>query len=326
MANESNIQPNTAIDPRDLRNAFGTFATGVTIVTTVEANGTPRGFTANSFTSVSLDPPLVLICIGKSAASLSVFCDGAGFAVNILGEGQEDVAGIFATQRADKFDVADWHPGKSGVPLIDGTNAWFECSREQVVEAGDHIVLIGRVNDYAYEQRAPLGYVNGGYFTLELERSLVEAASRTAGTIIGAVLAQNDSEILLHVDKESGKLTVPSTETCSASASPAALADSLSEGGLEVSLDFPLSVYEDKKTKNYSIYYRGTATGKVPEGLRFIPIEEIDFDKIEDGAMRFMLRRYVKELRQGRFAIYLGDEYAGETRQVEEKSEAAIDV
>lgn len=325
MKKDSKIPVTRDFDPRDLRNAFGTFATGVTIVTTVEPDGTPRGFTANSFTSVSLDPPLVLICIGKSAASLSVFCDGAGFAVNILGEGQEDVAGLFATQRPDKFDVADWHNGESGVPLIKGSNAWFECSREQVVEAGDHIVLIGRVNAYAYEQGDPLGYVNGGYFTLELERTLVEAASRTDGTIIGAVLAQ-DNQILLHVDGEDGPIIVPTTETLNVPANPAALSGSLNDKDLEVSLDFPLSVYEDKKTGNYSIYYRGTATGKAPEGLQFVGIDEIDFDRVEDGAMRFMLRRYAKELRQGRFAIYLGDETAGETRQVDSKSEAAIDV
>ena len=90
-------------DRKQLRNAFGSFMTGVTVVTTRESSGIPRGFTANSFTSVSLDPPLVLICIDKAAESVDVFTGSDGFAVNILASDQADVSGLFASKRADKY-------------------------------------------------------------------------------------------------------------------------------------------------------------------------------------------------------------------------------
>src|SRR5690348_18311076 len=97
-----------AIDPLELRRAFGTFMTGVTVITTHGADGSPRGFTANSFTSVSLDPPLLLVCIGKGAASLDTFLHADGFAVSILAEAQKEASGIFASKRPDKFAAVAW--------------------------------------------------------------------------------------------------------------------------------------------------------------------------------------------------------------------------
>ena len=308
-------------DPKDLRNAFGTFATGVTIVTTKEPSGIPRGFTANSFTSVSLDPPLVLVCIGKFAASLEVFSNSEGFAVNILSEVQKDVAGLFATQRADKFENTVWHEGKGNMPLIDGALSWFECERNKVIDAGDHIILIGEVKDYAYSQGQPLGYVNGGFFTLEGGQSLIEAAGKHNKTNLGAVLA-NDERILL-IEDENGAVLVPNTLYFKLHASPAALGKLLEDKGLVPSHDFLLSAYEDKPSDTFLIYYRGTVSGDAPEGMRYYGFDEIPFDRIYDAAMRFMLRRYIKEQRQGRFAVYHGNEKSGETRQVNQESEAS---
>ena len=181
----------SAIDPRELRNAFSKFPTGVTIVTSCEANGMPRGFTANSFTSVSLDPPLLLVCIHKRAASLPVFLESKAFAINVLGHHQKDTSGLFATRRADKFANTNWHSSKMGVPLIDGAVAWFECAYEQHVDAGDHIILIGRVNEFSYRDGKPLGYVGGGYFTLDLEQSIVDVVNKASGISIGVLLHQN---------------------------------------------------------------------------------------------------------------------------------------
>ncbi len=325
MSNNS-TKPLEKFDPRDLRNAFGTFATGVTIVTTCETTGTPRGFTANSFTSVSLDPPLVLICIGKNAASMDVFCgDSTGFAVNILSEGQEEVSGLFATQRPDKFDIADWKSGVSGMPLIDGTNAWFECERENVVDAGDHVILIGRVTDYGYERGSPLGYVNGGYFTLELEQSLIDAASRGENTVIGAILAHGNS-ILLHVDPTNGELSLPTSKTLGSNPNPDSFSASLKKRGIDASLDFLLSAYNDKNSDEFLIFYRGASSENASDDLQMVAIDEIDYDRIADNAMRFMLRRYVKEMQQGRYSIYLGDQQTGQTRSVDSEAEVSIDV
>src|SRR6478609_3903628 len=95
---ETAARPDTAIDPIALRRAFGTFVTGVTVITTLDEDGTPRGMTANSFTSVSLDPPLLLVCVGKSASSFPAFTAAAAFAVNLLHEGQVDVSAAFASK------------------------------------------------------------------------------------------------------------------------------------------------------------------------------------------------------------------------------------
>ena len=110
----------TAQDQRALRDAFGSFITGVTVITTVDGSGQPVGFTANSFSSVSLDPPLLLVCPGRFLTSFPLFEACSFFAVSVLAEGQEDVANIFASFRGDRFAKAAWHPDRHGVPLIEG--------------------------------------------------------------------------------------------------------------------------------------------------------------------------------------------------------------
>ena len=151
-------------DPHELRRAFGRFLTGVTVITCKDSDGTPRGFTANSLTSVSLNPPLLLACIAKSAASRAVFENTSHFAINILSAEQEPVSGIFATKQADKFDLVPWHDGEQGSPLLEEVVAWFECSRHRIVDAGDHIILIGKVQSYHHDDITPLGYGPKGYF------------------------------------------------------------------------------------------------------------------------------------------------------------------
>ena len=131
---------------KELRQAFGAFATGVTVVTTLTPDGEPIGFTANSFTSVSLDPPLLLVCIAKSSTNLQSFSHCEHFAINVLSETQKDVSARFASRVEDRFADTLWQRGSAGTPLIDGAVAWFECSTDNLVDAGDHLILIGRVN------------------------------------------------------------------------------------------------------------------------------------------------------------------------------------
>ena len=156
------------LDSRELRNAFGSFATGVTIITTREADGTPRGLTANSFSSVSLEPPLLLVCIAKSALSLRVFQEAPCFSVNILEHSQTDVSRIFASQIADKFDRVPWERGVSDVPLLRGSLARFSCETDRQIDAGDHTILLGKVVDFDYQNGTPLSYFRGQYGTLSI--------------------------------------------------------------------------------------------------------------------------------------------------------------
>ena len=154
------------MDASELKNAFGSFATGVTVVATREADDTPRGFTANSFSSVSLEPPLLLICISKTALSLAVFKKATFFSVNILNETQRDVSRIFASQSEEKFDFVAWESGFEDVPLLFGSLARFVCKTDRHIEAGDHTILIGEVKDFDYGQGNPLSYFRGQYVSL----------------------------------------------------------------------------------------------------------------------------------------------------------------
>ncbi|MEO3867445.1 flavin reductase family protein [Nonomuraea sp. B12E4] len=135
-------------DAMTLRRAFGTFATGVTVITTGEPN--PHAMTANSFTSVSLDPPLLLVCVDRSALMHRYLSEGSFFGVSVLAADQETAARHFAnrlrTLGAAQFDQVDWRPGDlTGVPLLSGTLAEFECEMWRSYDGGDHSIFVGRV-------------------------------------------------------------------------------------------------------------------------------------------------------------------------------------
>ncbi len=151
-------------DPRTLRDAMGCFATGVTIVTALDAEGTPVGLTANSFTSVSLDPPLLLVCIANSSGTAPALREAEHFGVNVLQIGQQPASNRFATRGEDRFANLPWAPGQTGVPLLGSSLVSFECQRESLHEAGDHFILVGRVVRAQFEpHRDPLLYFRGKY-------------------------------------------------------------------------------------------------------------------------------------------------------------------
>lgn len=151
-------------DARTLRDALGCFATGVTILTARDSAGQPVGLTANSFTSVSLDPPLLLACIARSSASSEVFQTSAHFAVNVLHIGQQPASIRFSRRDEDRFGATPWEPGLNGTPVLTGSLATFECARHNVHEGGDHIILIGQVERARFEpRRDPLLYFRGKY-------------------------------------------------------------------------------------------------------------------------------------------------------------------
>lgn len=151
-------------DHRPLRDAFGCFATGVTIVTSFDIDGNPVGFTANSFTSVSLDPPLLLVCPGKNIRSLPVIQKAGLFGVSVLSSGQRSVADCFASKREDRFCEGEWVESESGVLLLEGACANFACTLVNDIDAGDHQLLIGQIDSFrSAESRNPLMYLRGSY-------------------------------------------------------------------------------------------------------------------------------------------------------------------
>ena len=151
------------------RRACSRFATGITIATVRDTTGTPHGLTVNSFTSVSLDPPLVLICLDHNASVLDCFRTASHFAINVLSEDQQDLSNRFATRGQDRFDGLSWTPGAAGVPLLPDTLAWFECRKVNTIPAGDHDIFIGEVEELGVHEGSPLLYYASRYRTIAPE-------------------------------------------------------------------------------------------------------------------------------------------------------------
>ena len=160
----------TGSDPRTLRDALGCFATGVTVVTCFDARQRPFGLTANSFTSVSLDPPLLLVCVHKLAASAAALTGAGHFAVNVLQTGQQPDSIRFSTRDEDRFGNSDWSPGEYGAPVLGNSLSVFECERYAVHDGGDHHLLVGKVLKASFEPTLdPLLYFRGRYRRLHFD-------------------------------------------------------------------------------------------------------------------------------------------------------------
>ncbi|MFO1202468.1 MAG: flavin reductase family protein [Tabrizicola sp.] len=303
------MTPTTPLDARALRTAFGAFATGVTVITTRQADGTPRGFTANSFTSVSLDPPLLLVCLAKTAHSADVFATAPHFAVNILAEDQKAVSGLFASRAPDKFAQCAWTPGPKDVPLIDGSIAQFTCANHQLVDAGDHLILIGRIEAFATMDGQPLGYFRGTYFSIGIEKDLAEAAAASEGSRLGAVLACNDGVLL---KDDGGALSLPLAPKPTLDS----LTASLTSQGLTPEIDFVYAAFDDRMTGGHAIYYHGRVSGTLPQGYRILPLADLATAQIANPAEAQMLQRYAQDFRNGSFSIYHGTETWGHVRQI----------
>jgi 3-hydroxy-9,10-secoandrosta-1,3,5(10)-triene-9,17-dione monooxygenase reductase component len=158
----------TQHDARDFRTALGCFPTGVCLITTFAPDGRRAGLTANSFSSVSLDPPMVLWSLSRNASSAAVFRDAEYFAINVLAAGDEALSSHFAKAGADKFAAfADrFTEGLAGVPVLGGAVATVECHRRHRYYGGDHIIVIGVVERYAYRDVKPLVFHRGAYAAL----------------------------------------------------------------------------------------------------------------------------------------------------------------
>ena len=304
------------IDQMELRKALGAFVTGVTVVTTCEADGTPRGFTANSFTSVSLDPPLVLICIATSALSFPVFQACGHFAINILAEDQTETSSIFASKAPDKFDRAAWHAGAGGSPIIDGAAAWLACAMHSQVEAGDHAILIGRVIDFAHSPSNPLGFCRGSYVNFALERQAVEAAGRASQ--VGAILEAN-GKILL-TETEDG-YALPVGTSLGASSDAGSLIANLDALGIRADISFLYAVFESGAGRELSVYYRGDILeGPAPgAAASLVAFDDVPFDKLPDNGLRDLVRRYISERVENRFGIYVGDSQRGKVQTLSDE-------
>ncbi len=303
------------IDPIALRRAFGTFVTGVTVITTRDVDGSPRGMTANSFTSVSLDPALLLVCVAKSASSYRAFTDAGCFAVNILHERQVDVSNVFASKSPDKFQSVNHDRAHTGAPVLTDSLTWFDCTTVNTIDAGDHVILIGQVMAFGTSPSAPLGFCRGRYASVK--DPLPFGWLNSLGMIIGYLIEAEQGLLLRSNDK--GGWLLPSAHRRKADS------QLVVEGGEALRLlpenTFLYSVFDVADSDPGYLVYRArlAADGavKLPTGLRFFPIDEIPYEQVVTHELRSMLRRYVRERQEQRFGIYMDSDDGGRVAMID---------
>lgn len=156
-----------SLDPDAFRAALGRFATGITVITALGADGSDHGMTVSAFSSLSLQPPLVLVCIGHDASMYEVLMEAQHFAVNVLSAGQEALARRFAETGAQRFAGIGYSRGDEGMAVLNDVLAHVECRRVATHEAGDHTIIVGETENAVVREGRPLLYYRGGYAQLE---------------------------------------------------------------------------------------------------------------------------------------------------------------
>lgn len=296
-------------DPRELRQAFGTFLTGVTVVTTNSHDNVPVGFTANSFSSVSMEPPLILVCPAKSLGSFKLFeaCDH--FAVSILNESQRDVSNTFASSGEDRFSKINWSSDQFGSPIITGANTTFSCSFFNSMDAGDHIILVGKVESFSTTGESGLGYSPNGYFSLTLEREAEAQSSGTHAATVGAIIEFEEKVLLC----DTGKGYQPLSMSAKQRGSLATVRKHLSNAGLTADIGPVYSIYDHSETAEVITWYRGHTRDSNTHGLgEYIPIQQLKSLRYSNEAVKTMMHRYATERANGVFGLYVGDESTGD--------------
>lgn len=305
----------TPLDPRALRNAFGSFMTGVTVVTSRDPQGAPVGFTANSFSSVSLDPPLLLVCPGKFLSSYRAFATCGHFAVSILGEGQQEVSNTFAGFKGDRFAAVPHTLDHNGIPLIDGAITQFSCRTHEALPAGDHLVLIGEVQDFTHRAERGLGYASGRYFSLGLERAALEDATGTA--VCGAIIEQGDTVLL---EQTPDGFRPPQITRPGRGRLRQDLIDEMGRRGVAVRLGPAYSVFDDPRSHTHYAYFLASGRTEAAGNIHAVAIQDLPSLKYFTPAIGEMMTRFAIEARTRSFALYLGDTQRGDVHSLNERT------
>lgn len=300
----------TAFDTRDLRNAFGTFMTGVTVVTSHTTEGEPIGFTANSFTSVSLDPPMVLVCLANTSQNYDTLVNGEGFAVNILSEHQIEISNTFARPVDNRYANIQWHKGPAGSPILEEVSAWFDCKTHKTVDAGDHVILIGLIEAFDSTTTPGLGYAGGAYVT---PSTTADAMMQNTNLVVSALIERN-GEVLL-VDDGIGGVMLPEAVVDKESTSTS-VKKLITDSGLTAQPGFVYSVFEDPQRKRQHISFLCQAAEGEPKKGTFVPLNQVYLTDVTDPAIKTMLERFAAESALGNYGIYHGNQDSGEVRPI----------
>ena len=305
---------------RNLRQALGSFPTGVTVVSCLDKNKNPLGFTANSFTSVSLDPQLISICIDKESFNIDSFSITKHFAVSVLSEDQQSISTTFATPNEDRFQNVEWRTEDTGSPIIENAVAWFDCNTRQVIDAGDHLILIGEIIAFDSSPKTPLMYLRGNYVNLGLEQKMLLAMENENTKIVVGAIIEWHKKVFLLKDKTNNSLYFPSASRLGHIDDNDSLLGILKNLKISINEHYLFSVFEKAEDKTSLIYYRA----QVKEAMEdmddyFYPFDDIPFDKLSDEASRIMLKRYIKERELNAFGIFVGKESEGKVEAISKK-------
>lgn len=290
-----------------LRRVLGSFVTGVTVVTTIDRQRCPRGMTANSFASVSLDPPLVLVCIGQSAASHDEFYVADGFAINILSAEQEELSALFASKSPDKFENIAWWRGDSGSPVLDDVLAWIDCATHKKITMGDHLIMFGRVLGLGLSQGVPLSFFNGTYTNLNIDKEI--NMFPPPPLMVGGIV-ETKGRILLCRDE--GGWTIPAEcHRGIVSSGRNEFVQKCLALGFPIEPVFVYSIFTNSDGSLFTVYRCSVdADARIPpldlaDDMRLFDIDQLPHAKISTRPMRSMLQRYIHERECDRFGIYV---------------------
>ncbi|MEK6293766.1 MAG: flavin reductase [Paraburkholderia tropica] len=301
-------QETLKINTRELRDAFGAYMRGVTNDTTARDDGQPLGFTANSFSSVSLDPALLLVSIAKTSSNYQTFSTTGHFAINILAENQKELSNTFARPSDDRFANVNWQLSANRNPLIDDVSAWFDCTTHAIIDAGDHALIVGKVEAFHSAGYAGLGYYRGGYFTPAKVSAEVIAGPKV---IVNAIIARDDKVLLTRT--ADNKWGLPSKEIGKEGADKA-LAALFSQYQPDASASFIYSAYNNTETHYQYISFLCSAPDEAAVAGDFVSLDDIAPDQFADSALASMIQRYRKESQLKSYGMYYGDHSNGTVR------------
>ena len=307
---------------RNLRQALGSFPTGVTVVACLDSNKKPLGFTANSFTSVSLDPQLISICIDKKSFNIDLFSVTKHFAVSVLSEDQQFISTTFASPSEDRFKEIRWESKKTKSPIISNSVGWFDCNTNQIINAGDHLILVGKVIAFDSSPKTPLMYLRGNYVNLGLEQKMLLAMENINTEIIVGAIIEWRKKVFLLKDQESGLLLFPSASRLGHANDDQSLLGVLKGLSISINEHYLFSVFENAEDKTSLIYYRAQVK-EATEAIEgsFYDFDSIPFDQLSDEASRIMLKRYIKERELNAFGIFVGKESEGKVEAISKTNE-----
>ena len=253
------------VGPKAFRSVLGTFLTGVTVVTAFDAERRPRGLTANSFTSVSLDPPLVLVCVAKNTGSYGVLLAAERFGVNILGDWQTGVSAACASSSADKFENVTIDVFDDGPPLIRNCLSVLDCARHEAFDAGDHVILVGRVVGFTSSSGSPLGYYRGRYVAFGEGAKALEQHGGDA--IVVGSLVDDGGRVLLWQPPRVPHWSIPTVPLRAGQDHREVLPGLLGRLGVRGDISFLYSVFQHPGDPHTTMVFRGDAAGTAGESL-----------------------------------------------------------